>query len=275
MDGMRLWELYSDGKQTVAEISAASGLSASTIKRRLRKIEIGWHQPLVSGSGVVHLDATYFGRNCGVLVALEGQSGRLLYMKQILHEHIGDYEEAVNHIVSQGYTIRGIVIDGQRKLFTVFAGYPVQMCHFHMVAIVRRKLTKNPQLPAGQELLRLVYRIKSMTAGAFTAEFLGWKSRWHDFLSERTTNPLTGRTIFTHQRLRSAMASLSFYLKWLFTYETVDGMASTNNMLEGTFTELKNKIRVHAGMTEANRRRFVNGFFLAYARLHNEKGETP
>ena len=27
------------------------------------------------------------------------------------------------------------------------------MCQFHMVAIIRRKLTKNPQLEAGKELL--------------------------------------------------------------------------------------------------------------------------
>ncbi|MCC8177271.1 MAG: hypothetical protein LIO91_12730, partial [Bacteroidales bacterium] len=95
----------------------------------------------------------------------------------------------------------------------------------------------------------------------------------HEFLSEKTTNPLTGRTIYTHQRLRSAMISLSYYAKWLFTFEKVEGMANTNNILEGTFTDLKNKIRVHAGMSEENRQRFVNGFFLAYARLHNNKGE--
>lgn len=63
-------------------------------------------------------------------------------MKHIAHEHISDYEEAVNYIVKSGYKIDGIVIYGLQKLFTVLANYNIQMCQFHMVAIVRRKLTK-------------------------------------------------------------------------------------------------------------------------------------
>ena len=46
------------------------------------------------------MDATYFGRNTGILVALESGSGRLLYMAHIAHEHISDYEAAVSHILS-------------------------------------------------------------------------------------------------------------------------------------------------------------------------------
>ncbi len=48
-------------------------------------------------------------------------------------------------------------------------------------------------------------------------------------------------------------------------------MPNTNNAIEGVFTDLKNKLYVHAGMTKENRERFVNGFFLAYTKLHNTK----
>lgn len=46
-----------------------------------------------------------------------------------------------------------------------------------MVAIVRRKLTKNPQLEAGKELLELAYRLKGMDKDTFVSEFERWKKK--------------------------------------------------------------------------------------------------
>ncbi len=269
-----IWDMYIHGKQTIAQISKNTGLSASTITRRLASVSLSWEQPQVTGNGVVHLDATYFGRNTGVLLALESGTGRLLYMKHIAHEHISDYEDAVNHIVGCGYLINGIVIDGFQKLFITFAEYKTQMCQFHMVAIIRRKLTKNPQLEAGKELLELVYHLKGMNKETFVKDFENWKKKWHDFLKEKTINEISGRAMYTHQRLRSAMISISTYLPYLFTYEDVKGMPNTNNMIEGTFTDLKKTLRNHPGMIEVNRKRMMNGFFLAYTKLHNKKGDN-
>ena len=62
-------------------------------------------------------------------------------MKHIAHEHVGDYEDAVQHIVVCGYQIQGVVIDRLQKLCAVLAKYKIQMCQFHVVTIVRRKLT--------------------------------------------------------------------------------------------------------------------------------------
>lgn len=269
-----IWEMYLHGKQTIAQISETTGLSASTITRRLASVSLNWDQPKVGGCGVVHLDAAYFGRNTGVLLALESGTGRLLYMKHIAHEHISDYEEAVRHIVGCGYLILGIVIDGLQKLFVVLSEYRIQMCQFHMVAIIRRKMTKKPQLEAGKELLELAYRLKGMDKDTFVGEFEKWKEKWHDFLKEKTVNEIIGSPVYTHQRLRSAMVSISTYLPFLFTYEDVDGMPNTNNMIEGTFTDMKKTLRNHPGMIEDNRKRMVNGFFLAYAKLHNTKGDN-
>ena len=262
-----------EGRQTIAQLAVLHGCSPSTIKRRLRKIKIVWGQPSIRGSGIVHLDATYFGRNCGVIVALESPSGAILYMQHITHEHIVDYENAVKDIETREYEIEGIVIDGMQHLFRTFAAYKVQMCQFHLVAIVRRKLTKNPQLQAGVELLQLVYDMKKLSSTRFKSRFYEWKKRWESFLKERTMNPITGKSVFTHQRLRSAMLSIEFYLPWLFTFEEVPQMPNTNNRIEGVFTDLKKKLAVHSGISTDNRRRFVDGFFLAYAKVHNEKGD--
>ena len=63
VDADELWTKYMDNKQTVAELSAAYGLSESTIKRRLHDITKEWVLPPLSGNGFVHMDTTYWGHN--------------------------------------------------------------------------------------------------------------------------------------------------------------------------------------------------------------------
>lgn len=258
-----VWEAYTKGKQTIRDLSQRYGVSESTIKRLLKDISIDWDNPKVGGHGVVNIDATYFGRNCGVIAALDTNTGKLLYMKHISHEHVSDYEDAVREIEKNGYVLDGIVIDGMQTLFKVFADYKIQMCHYHMCALIRRKITKKPKLPAGQELQQLMHTLKDAKEDDFKRDFQNWKDKWIAFLNERTLNPQTKRTCYTHQRTRSAMKSIEFYLPYLFTFQHVDGMPNTNNKIEGTFSDLKKNLNNHSGMKKENRKRFINGFFLA------------
>jgi hypothetical protein len=258
-----LWHDYLEGKQTMNELAAANGVSRSTVKRILSKVAITWRNPVCRGHGVIQLDATYFGRNCGVLVALEATSRRPLYLKHIAHERTSDYAEALAWIERDGYVVDGIVIDGMQTLFSLFKDYKVQMCQYHMCAIVRRKLTGNPRLPAGRELKTLMTTLTTCDRDTFYAAFEAWVLKWDAFLKERTVNPETGHTFYTHRRLRSAMVGIRFYLPYLFTWQQVEGMPNTNNRLEGIFTDLKRNINNHSGMSRKNRERLINGFFLA------------
>ena len=264
LDWQTLWHDYLEGKQTMDELAAANGVSRSTVKRILSKVAITWRNPVCRGHGVIQLDATYFGRNCGVLVALEATSRRPLYLKHIAHERTLDYADALAWIERDGYVVDGIVIDGMQTLFSLFKDYKVQMCQYHMCAIVRRKLTGNPRLPAGRELKTLMATLTTCDRDTFYAAFEAWVLKWDAFLKERSVNPETGHTFYTHRRLRSAMVSIRFCLPYLFTWQQVEGMPNTNNRLEGIFTDLKRNINNHSGMSRKNRERLINGFFLAF-----------
>jgi len=37
-------------------------------------------------------------------------------------------------------------------------------------------------------------------------------------------------------------------------------LPNTNNQLEGTFTDLKNKLRNHNGLSQKRKEKFINGF---------------
>jgi hypothetical protein len=260
-----LWDLYQESKQTIAEMAAALGTSPSTIKRRLRNITIDWEQPQISGSGFVHIDATYWGRNIGILVGLDSCTGNILYLAFIKHERLSDYQDAVTSIEQRGYKIKGIIIDGLQHLFSIFSTHKIQMCQFHMKQIVKRYLTRNPRLLAARALNDIMNDLPTKSKEEFTKGYEEWKTEWKNTLDKRSELK-NGKTRYRHRRLRSAMHSIDFYLPYLFTYQEpcCQGMPNTNNKIEGTFTDLKKNLNNHSGMNEENRKRFTCGFFLAY-----------
>ena len=263
-----LWEAYQQQKQTIKELSERFDMSVATVKRRLHDIKRELVHPPLSGSGFLHLDTTYWGRSFGVLLALDHATGRPLYIAFVKSETTKDYEDAVQSVKERGYTIDGIIIDGKQSLFKSFAEYPIQMCQFHMKQITKRYLTKNPKLLAARALNALVDKLTRSEESVFKAELAAWKDEWHDMIDRRSIYK-DGSTHYTHQRLRSAMHSLDFYMPYLFTYQREDckGMPNTNNKIEGTFTDLKKNLNNHSGLTKENRKRFISGFFLA---LNNE-----
>ena len=93
-----IWRSYQYGKQTVSELASSYGVSDSTIKRRLRGVAMKWVQPQLSGEGFVHIDATYWGHNWGVMLALDDESGKPLYLEFIAHEKVQDFVDAVRSI---------------------------------------------------------------------------------------------------------------------------------------------------------------------------------
>lgn len=261
-----LWEMYSARKQTISEISESVGVSESTIKRRLRTVVKEWKQPQLSGGGYAHIDTTYWGRNWGVLAAIDSASGRPLYLAFVNHERVSDYLEAIGSIERRGYTINGIILDGLRSLFTELDGrYNLQMCQFHMKRIIRRYLTLHPKLLVARELNALIGNIVNYKKDDFERQYADWKSKWKETLNRRSTSSVTGRQRYTHKKLRTAMHSIDFFLPYLFTYQHYKciGMPNTNNKIEGTFTDLKKNLNNHSGMAKEGRKRFISGLFLA------------
>lgn len=258
-----VWNEYLNAKQTIAEIAVKYHLSESTVKRLLRKKTEAWTQPVLSGmSGFVHLDATYWGHNCGIMLCLDSKSSKVLYLEFIKHETTKSYMIAVESIIEAGYLIKGIIVDGKKELFTVLNDYPIQMCQFHMIQIVRRYLTQNPRMNASREVLSLVRAITTLEKADFENCYYAWKERYNDFLSKRTTHK-DGTTCYLHRRVRTVMNSIDFFLPYLFTFQRSEcaGMPNTNNKIEGTFADLKKNLNNHSGLTAEHRRQFIIAYF--------------
>jgi len=260
LSSAELWQQYHSHKQTIRELSDRYGVSESTIKRHLHAVKEEFKCKDFPRNGTVLLDTTYFGRDWGVVVAMDSTSGKKLWRKYVRHEKLIDYQECIEFVTSKEYQIDGIVCDGLKGIFKQFSAYKMQMCQKHQIEIVRRYLTRNPKLQAGKELLFLTNQLTKLSETEFVTKFDAWQEKWSDFLKERTTNEQTGKTHFVHKKLRSAYLSIKRHLPYLFVYGIISSMPNTNNALEGTFTALKNSLRNHAGMSKENRKRFIDGF---------------
>ncbi|GAC1496569.1 MAG: hypothetical protein NVS1B13_26700 [Flavisolibacter sp.] len=217
-------------------------------------------------SGVVIMDSTYFGRGFGIMVFKDAATKIVLKMNFIKAETIALYLSGLADIEKSGYKILAVVCDGRRGLLSALRGVPVQMCNFHQVAIVTRYITRNPRMQAGKELKKIAHLLVRTDKESFVGMLDDWLVKWKAFLNERSINPETGKSKYTHTRLRSAHRSLITNLPWLFTwYDNIElNIPNTTNLLEGSFTDLKNKLRNHNGLNQNRKSKFIIEFFKAW-----------
>ena len=210
------------------------------------------------------MDATYWGKNFGVLLIVDAYRKRLLWRKLLdRKETIADYVEGIGWLEENGFDILGVVCDGLRGLPQMLGRYRVQYCQFHQVKTVVDYLTKNPQTDAGKELLQIAYLLCHTDKESFVGMLVAWYEQWGEWLKERSVDKKTGRKVYTHRRVRSAYFSLKRNMRWLWTYYDYPEIPipNTNNILEAINTDLKSKLRVHNGMTKRYRRLFIDEYF--------------
>lgn len=214
---------------------------------------------------VILADTTYWGRNFGVVVLKDWYTKRILWRKFVRYETLADYKEGIDWLKSHDFKIEGIVCDGLRGMFQMLSEYRVQMCQYHQLQIVRRYLTMNPELPASIELQSVASKLTTSDKESFISSFDTWCDRWDSFLKERVRDKRTGKNYYTHKPLRSAYLSLKRNMPFLWTWydhKSID-IPNTNNALEGVFTDLKTKLRNHAGLSKERRKKFIDEYFKA------------
>ena len=211
------------------------------------------------------MDTTYWGRSFGVMLFKDSLTKENLLKYYVKHETNVLYASGIGELKSLGFQIIAIVCDGRKGLIQLFKDTPVQMCQFHQSAIIRRYLTKKTKLQAAQELMEVVDLMKQTDKESFVGALQLWFDKWEEFLNERSTNPITNKSFYTHKRLRSAYRSLKNNLPWLFTwYDYIElNIPNTTNAIDGHFADLKNKLRNHNGLSKERKKRFIDEFLKA------------
>ena len=258
---------YVEGKQTLIQLSAKYKVSERTIRRDLEEMRFV-HCVAKYKDVTIQLDTTYWGRNFGLMVIKDTLRNKVLWHKYVRSETIAQYMEGISWLKSQGFKIYGAVIDGMRGLAQALYPIPVQMCQFHQILIIRRYLTKEPDLEASNELLELVKNITRMDKDSFIGAFNEWYVKYKDVLNERVQDKRIKRHTppYMRPRLRSAYLSLkrNMPLLWTFYDHPETGLPNTNNAIEGMFSDIKGKLRVHRGVSKDNRRKLLDEYIMRH-----------
>lgn len=262
--------LYQSGRYSAKDISERLDISERTVFRYLSRTTISENFADTNGREVVVLmDASYWGRNFGVVILKDNISGKVLWYKFIDHkERIDDYAEGIEYLEHNNFIIRGIVSDGLKGLRTRFSQYKFQHCQFHQIQTVKLKLTNNPKTQAAIELLHLVKLMCHTDKESFIGLFNEWECKWSDFLKEKSTNE-DGKSSYKHQRLRSAWLSVKHNMEWLWTFYDNPKLKlpNTNNAMEGLNSSIKDKLRRHKGISVVRRKELI----IEVLKAHNPK----
>lgn len=208
---------------------------------------------------VIVADMTFDRRTFGVCVLRSPHLKKNLVWRVSERETSAVYQECLQALQQQGFTVQAVVVDGRSAHFQVFRGIPIQMCHFHQVAIVTRYLTTRPQLPASQQLRTLTFTLTRTTEAVFREHLEFWYQQWQSFLKEKTYNLETKHWFYTHRRLRAAYRSLMMHLPYLFTHQQFPNLKipNTTNSLDGTFSNVKTLLRIHRGLNPETKAKLI------------------
>ena len=209
---------------------------------------------------VIVADATFFSRSEGLLIFREPNLKQNLIWQEIPSETIKQYALLKLKLERLEFVIQAVVLDGRKGVRAVFQGIPIQMCHFHQAAIIRRCLTNRPKLLPAIALREIVRQLTKSNENDFSLMLVNWHNQWQEFLKEKTINPFTNRWFYTHKRLRSAYRSLKTNLPYLFTYQKYPELKipNTTNSLDGYVATLKKVIGNHQGIRKEKRTKIVN-----------------
>ena len=256
-----LYERYVWQRQNLAQLAAQESRSTKWIKKQLDAAKPNF-PPLPPQATVIVTDTTYWGRGYGVCVVRSSSLKRNLCWTEVESETGAVYAQSLKGLLTRGWTITAAVIDGRRGVARVFEQYsiPVQFCQFHQMKTVTKYLTRTPKSDAGKELRSLACKLHKMQEKDFTKALTEWYSVHEIFLNEKSPAPHTKRGWeYTHRKLKAAYRSLKTNLPYLFTYQKYPELTipNTTNSIDGMFSQLKNKIAVHRGLSRERRFKLI------------------
>lgn len=211
---------------------------------------------------VLVIDATYFGREYGVLVARDPSAHENLYVAELRHETKLEYTLLRNNIEALGYSVVAVVLDGRRGIPKVFEGIPIQICQYHQWSIVRRALTTRPKLESHRALLAIARLIAKSTEVEMSAMLAVFEEKFRADLNEKHICSHCGKPVYTHRKLRSAYRSLTTNLPYLYVYQKYPGLniPNTTNSLDGMWNALKTHVNVHRGLRLDRRFKVIRAY---------------
>ena len=243
------------GRRTLLEIADAIGISPRTLQKKFDAIDVEEGLVGLPGKEAINLqiDATYFGSEYGFICFHDGR--RVIYFHEIKAESSGDVILGLRALKKSGYRFKSVTIDGRKgfdeAIRKELGGVPIQLCLFHTRAIVRRYLGPNPTAEAALDLSLLTAKLKSSDPQNFINQFHRLTIKHRIALL-----PAFIKANRKRQRVRLAYRFLEQNMHRIFTFKDIPtaNIPPTTNHLEGLFSHLKERLKLHRGLCQSRKK---------------------
>ena len=259
------------GKQIFDRISKQSGYSKSKIQRLFKHYLNSPPQFSIPQKESVHIiiDGTYFSRDICLVVYRNSEIKCTQLYRLSDNERYEEIKEDLENLKALNIHVQSITCDGHRAILKAIRkvfkkNIVVQRCLVHIQRMSRIWLTKEPKSIAGRELRSLTQQIHRITTHEQKLYWLralyDWDLAHQEFIQEKSFNPLTNRTWYTHKMVRRVRYLLIHTFPDMFHYLDNDKIPKSTNALESFFGHLKDNLSIHRGLTIQNRKNFIKWY---------------
>ena len=194
---------------------------------------------------------------------MDAITGDILASKHILQETKEDYNMLIYHLSHFGYS-RPLfaVIDGRNGVIPTLEKYyynlPVQLCQAHKIATIDRYLLKYPRIIDFYKVLKeIAHGMVHTDKATFLWQLQTFREKYDDDFRKQEINIKTMKDRYIHPRLKLAYNSLMRNIEQLFIcldfIQTIkrdhpnfkNPIINTSNRIEGVFSHLKPKVKIH------------------------------
>jgi hypothetical protein len=222
-------------------------------------------EPKVNFNCHLVIDATWFGRRHCFLIYWDADLEHAQWWRYATSENSNEIMQDLINLKKANVICSSITSDGgtgiRKAVEMVDPNIPHQRCITHVQRLGLAFLTRNPKTQAGQELRPLVKTIPQVEnkqqRDVWVNQFLLWRTRWDNFLKEKSHLEGTRKWWYTHKSLRRAKALIFNALPSLFHYLEDSTIPKDTNGLEGRFSMLKQHYRQHRGLSKRRREAYL------------------
>ena len=201
---MFVWfERWVRDKQSIPQISKASGYSERTLKRYFYKMLPTCPTWQIQKREKVNLmiDGTYFSNKVCLLLYRDHNIKMTILYRLTNREALRELKEDLQAIKDVGIEIESVTCDGAaniiRAVREVCPEAIIQRCTFHVANEICTWLTKKPKSDAACELRELARSLSTVTthndAQIWLREFIDLDLKYRDYVNEKSVGGVSGR----------------------------------------------------------------------------------
>lgn len=249
---------------TVKQIAKINKVSSSTVNRAIQ-YWLEKEPPKVKDLEEVKyviLDGTYINHRTGLYVVMDGKDHRVIYGDYGISETGKHLKAFYDHLQQKGLNPLSATIDGSvqqiKYLREAWETLIIQRCLVHIqrqgLSWLRQKPKRIEAIELRDLLLQVLYIKTKEQSENFIKGFKLWEGRFGSGLS-RSTN--RGKVFSDLLKTRSMIINT---LPNMFRYLDNAEISKTTNALEGYFGRLKQKYRVHRGLSPQKRKSYFSWY---------------